>query len=420
MFSLTLLFGDEAPILRETNFQFLLLATLLPVLGTALVSPVLDSLIGPLGASTATIGWMISVFTAPAIVMIPLAGILADRYDRKAILVPSITLFGLSGVGIAFTTDFRLVLVLRLLQGVGFAGINPIIITILGDLYTSGTEETAQGIRLLTSGLSGGLFPLFAGLLVVFAWQYPFLLYAVAFPIAIGMFLWFDEPTTADSSLSTDGGVGGDGSESYTRALWRLSRQRRVLAMVAARALMIPVFIGFITYNSLIVVRLLGGTPIQAGVLTAVVYFSFALSASQAGRISAAFDSRLYPLLGANVCLGFGFVIVLFAPGIVLATVGTAILGLGFGIVGALYRSIITGLAPVSLRAGLVSLSEAGGRVTATLTPPFIGAVVTIASPVVGFESALQLAGLLIAILGGGGGIICILVASGSAPVSID
>jgi MFS family permease len=412
---LTSLFGDDAAVLRETNFQFLLLATVLPVLGTAVVSPVLDSLIAPFGASTATIGWVISAFTAPAIVMIPLAGMLSDWYGRKVVLVTSITVFGVAGTGIAFTTDFRLVLVLRFLQGIGFAGINPIIITTLGDLYTSGEEETAQGLRLLTSGLSGGVFPLFAGLLVVFAWQYPFYLYAVAFPVAIGVFLWFDEPSTVDST-PTDGAD----SVSYTRALWRLSRQRRVLAMVAARALMIPVFIGFITYNSLIVVRLLGGTPVQAGILTAVVYFSFALSASQAGRITAAFANRLYPLVGANVCLSLGLVVVLFAPGIVVATAGTTVLGIGFGIVGALYRSIITGLAPTSLRAGLVSLSEAGGRVAATLTPPFIGALVAIASPRIGFVPALQLAGLVVALLGGGGGIVCLLIAEGSPSVSVD
>lgn len=415
MLSATSLFGDDARILQQTDFRLLLFGTLLPVLGTALVSPVLDSLIDPFGVSPATIGWMISIYTAPAIVLIPFAGMLADQYGRKVVLVSSIVLFGLGGTAIAFTTEFYAVLFFRFVQGVGFAGINPIIITSLGDIYTDGEEETAQGLRFMASGFSGAFFPLFAGVLVVFAWQYPFLLYALAFPIAAGVYLWFDEPSDPDASVAID----EDGSASYIRLLLDLSTQRRVLAILIARALMIPAFIGFVTYNSLIVVRLLGGSPVQAGILTAVVYLSFAASASQAGRITMLSESRLYPLIGANLSLSLGFIVVLFAPGTAVATVGIAATGAGFGILGSLYRSIITGLAPESLRAGLVSLSEAGGRVTATLTPLSMGGVIAVASPTIGFAPSLQLAGFLVAVIGGGGAIICLLVANVSAPVPV-
>lgn len=416
MLSITSLFGKDAPILHQTNFQLLLVATLPPVLGTALVSPILDSLIGPFGASPANIGWMISSITAPGIVLIPMAGLLADRFGRKVVLIVSIVLFGSGGVAIAFTTDFQIVLLLRLVQGIGLAGINPIIITSIGDLYADGEEETGQGLRFMVSGLSGAIFPVFAGLLVVFAWQYPFLMYVMAFPIAAAVYLWFDEPTAVPPSDVTDGGD----LFSYTRALFGLTRQRPVLAMVVARTLMSAVYIGFLTYNSLIVVRLLGGTPLQAGILASVLFFTFATSASQAGRITSAFESRLYPLLGGNVSLGLGFAIVLLAPGIGTATVGTLAIGVGFGIMGTLYRSIITDLAPEEHRAGLVGISEAGGRITNTLIPLVMGGVITILSPTVGLGAALQTAGFVVALLGAGGGIICLLVASISAPVSMD
>jgi len=414
--SATALFGEDASILEETDLQFLLGGTLLPVLGTALVSPVLDSLIDPLGVSPASVGWMISVYTAPAIVLIPVAGMLADRYGRKVVLTSSIVLFGVGGTAIAFTTDFHVVLFFRFLQGVGFAGINPIIITSLGDMYEGGEEETAQGLRFMASGFSGAVFPLFAGVLVVMAWQYPFLLYALAFPIALGVYLWFDEPTTSGTATVIE----DDESASYTRLLIDLCRQRRVLTIVIARSLMIPAFIGFVTYNSLIVVRLLGGTPVQAGILTAIAYLSFAASASQAGRITSLFESRLYPLIGSNLSLSLGLSIVLFAPSIGVATVGIIAIGAGFGILGSLYRSIITGFAPQFLRAGLVGLSESGGRITATLTPLVMGGIIGFASPAVGLPAALQLAGLVVAFGGGGVAITCLLIANAASPVSVD
>jgi Na+-driven multidrug efflux pump len=76
--------------------------------------------------------------------------------------------------------------------------------------------------------------------------------------------------------------------------------------MVLARGLPNVIWIGFVTYNSLITVRLMDGTPAQAGLLVAVGSLVFAVAGSQAGRITDLLDSRVYPLLGANVLLGIG------------------------------------------------------------------------------------------------------------------
>lgn len=401
-------------ILRETDFQLLLLSTMLPVLGSAMLSPVLDSLIDPFGTSTANIGLLISFFTAPGIVMIPIAGVLADRYSRKPILVTGILLFGMAGVALAFTTDFRVALGLRVLQGVGFGGINPIIITVIGDIYTGEREATGQGLRFMVGNLSAMVFPVVGGVLVVIAWQYPFLLYGLAIPVAMVVYLWFEEPTPHDGPTATD----GDDGRAYQQALLRLVRRRRVLSVVIARALPLVVWVGFATYNSIIVVRLMDGTPPQAGLLFAVLSAFSAIVASQAGRLTSLFDSRFYLLVGGNGCLGVGFVVPLFAPGLGVAAVGVAILGAGMGITLSLYRSIITDLAPESLRAGLVSLAEAGGRLAATVTPVVMGGVIAVATPVVGFVPALQLTGLGVALVGGGGGLVCLFIASVSPPVS--
>jgi MFS family permease len=127
------LFGEESDVLRRRNFQLLLLATVVPSLGTALVSPLLDGLITPFGTPPANIGLMMSIFIAPAIGLVPVLGVLADRYGQKPMLVGSLLLFGMAGAAIVFTTDFRVVLALRYLQGIGFAGINPTIIMSVGN-----------------------------------------------------------------------------------------------------------------------------------------------------------------------------------------------------------------------------------------------------------------------------------------------
>jgi hypothetical protein len=112
--------------------------------------------------------------------------------------------------------------------------------------------------------------------------------------------------------------------------------------------------------------------------------------------------------------------VVLYAPGIVVAGVGIAILGLGFGVVLSLYRSLLTGVAPETLRAGLVSVAESGGRIMDTATPLAMGALITLLTPTLGFTGAMRLAGAGTAVVGGLGGVVCLLVASRAPAVDID
>ena len=401
------LFGTDGRILRERDFQALLLANLLGPLGTGVLSPILNSLIDPFGTSTADVGLLISFFTAPAIVMIPVAGLLADRVGRKPILLAGLVLLGAAGTAIAFTTDFRVALGLRLLQGAAFGGITPIIITSLGDIYEGSEEATAQGIRFTGSGLSSAAFPLLSGVLVVAAWQYPFFLYAASFPVAVVVYLWFEEPTDGDRERTSSLGT-------RLRALGELVTRRRVFAMVVARGLPMFVWIGFTTYNSIVVVELLSGSPTAAGAMFAIGSVLYAASASQAGRLTDRFGSRFYPLVGANLCLGAGFGLFVFAPTLAVAALGVTVLGIGFGVCMSLYRSIITGFATESLRGSFVSLAEAFGRVTSTATPVLMGAVIAATEPSMGIAGAVRTAGVGAALLSGGG--VLVLVVAVTAP----
>lgn len=405
--------GDDADILEERQFQVLLLANTIAPLGTALLSPILDSLIDPFGTSAANIGLMMSVYTAPAIVMIPVAGLIADRYGRRPVIIFGLLCFGAAGTAIALTSDFRIALSLRLVQGIAFAALGPVIITSIGDLYAGTREATGQGLRFTISGLVQTGFPLAAGFLVVLAWQYPFLMQGIAFPIAVAVYLWFREPTDRDATETAN--------ERAVREqigdLWELVSQRGAAAIVIARGMPVIVWIGFLTYNSILVVRVLGGTPAQAGILAAVGSLFYAISATQAGRITASFDSRLYPLIAMNVALGAGVAVAFLAVSIWIASAGVALMGAGFGVLLSIYRSILTDKAPPSLRGGLVSLGEGLGRLTGTLTPIGMGAGIAVGTPRIGFETSIQLVGVATGVIAAAVGIACLLVLSAAPPI---
>lgn len=406
--------GEDADILGERQFQVILLANTIAPLGTALLSPVLDSLIGPFGASAANIGLMISMITAPAIFMLPVSGVLADRAGRRPVLIGGLLCFGVGGTAIALTTDFRLALSLRFLQGVGWAAIMAVIITSIGDIYDGPREATAQGLRFTGSGIMQMLAPLVAGLLVLGAWQYPFLVYGLSFPVALAVALWFAEPA---ETITQD--TGRDRSvRQQVGELWALASQPKAAAMVIARGTPGMVWVGFLTYNSIHVLNVLGGTPTDAGLLAAVGSLGYAISATQAGRITAMFDNRLVPLIVLNGALSGGIIVVFLVPTVALAYPGIALMGLGLGSLMSIYRSILTGLAPTELRGGLVSLGESVGRLAVTVTPIVMGAGIAYGTPRIGFTASVQLVGVGTGVAAAGIGIAALLVARVSPPVT--
>ncbi|MFB6309980.1 MAG: MFS transporter [Salinirussus sp.] len=402
------LLGDDADLLADRQFQVILLANTMAPLGTALLSPVLDSLIDPFGASAASIGLMTSMVTAPAIVLPPVAGVLADRIGRRPVLIGGLLCFGVGGTAIALTTDFRVVLALRLLQGIGWAGVIPVIITAIGDIYTGDRETTAQGLRFTSSGIVQTIGPVIAGLVVVIAWQYPFLIYGLTFPVVLAVWAWFEEPVDPDAEPDSD----TRGVRTQIRELWSLIAQPKPAAMLLARAAPGIVWLGFLTYNSILVRNVLGGTPADAGLLAALGSLGYAASATQAGRITAIFERRLVPLLMLNLALAGGMAMAFLAPGVAIAGIGVGLSGLGLGALMSIYRSIITGLAPIVLRGGLVSLGEGLGRFAVTVTPVAMGAGIAIGTPMVGFVPAIRLVGVGTAVIAGFISIGAVIVAS--------
>jgi ACDE family multidrug resistance protein len=190
--------------------------------------------------------------------------------------------------------------------------------------------------------------------------------------------------------------------------------------MVVARGLPSVVWFGFLTYNSIVIVRLLGSSPAVAGLLTSLGSLAFAVPATQAGRITERFDSRFYPLVVANVALTVGFAVFVLTPSLPGAVLGVVLLGLGEGVTMSIYRSIISTLPPQSLRGGLVSLAESVGWIASTLTPVAMGAAIAAATPLIGFGPAVKLTVVATGLVAGLGGIGCLAVVRVAGPVSMD
>jgi predicted MFS family arabinose efflux permease len=200
-----------------------------------MVAPMLETLTDAKWVSPANLGLLISVHPAPPILLIPLMGVLADRFCRKTVLVPSVSLFGVAGCAIAFTTSFRVALGLRLMQVIAFSGILPILVVVIREQSTvrgcrrhrtSGSRRPAS-VRASSRSSSGILFAV--------VWQFHFLLTAVAIPIAFMLFRWFDILSTDDDDSELD-----EDQASYLRELLALLERPRVAAILIVCGFQLP------------------------------------------------------------------------------------------------------------------------------------------------------------------------------------
>ena len=66
--------------------------TLMAVLGVASIAPALPNVAAHFETSAAQVALLITAFTLPGVLLAPLAGLVADRWGRRFVLVPALAL----------------------------------------------------------------------------------------------------------------------------------------------------------------------------------------------------------------------------------------------------------------------------------------------------------------------------------------
>jgi MFS family permease len=124
----------------------------------------------------------------------PLAGLLIDRWGRKNVITASITLYGLAGTSGYVLDSLSGILLSRAILGLAMAGLANGFVTLLADYFTEARLHQFMGYLGAFAGISGVVYQILAGFLAGIGWQYPFLIYLVAFLILIGVLFTIDEP----------------------------------------------------------------------------------------------------------------------------------------------------------------------------------------------------------------------------------
>lgn len=330
------------------------------------------------GLTGTEIGFVMSAFTLAVLVTIPVISILADIYGRRSVVIPSLLLLGVSGIAALWVTSYPLLLALRFVQGIGFAGTLPLTTTLTGDLYTGAAGSAAQGIRSGVNGLASAVGPVVAGFLAAFGWQYAFAVFALAIPAA-GMVYWFyPEPVDLDDREESL----GEELRSYARDI-RAAVDGTLALLYGGGLTLFFLKAGFVTFVPVFVVDGLGAAVTNAGTMLGVYGGTRVIVSPLAGSIVVRLGRKVTVLLGTGVAAA-GMAAIPFTPTLWLLGVAVGVFAIGESILNPVVNDAVAAFAAADQRAGIMSGLQISKNVGLTVAPALMGAIIAVS----GFTSA--------------------------------
>jgi EmrB/QacA subfamily drug resistance transporter len=367
--------SERGPILLA-----LMVSTGLIAIDATILATAVPSIVREIGGYT-QFPWLFSVYLLAQAVSVSVYAKLADTFGRKPLLLFGIGLFLAGSVLCGVAWSMPALIAFRALQGLGAGAVQPMAITIAGDIYTVAERATAQGYIASVWAISSVVGPTLGGVFAELGlWRWIFFVnvplcllacvliarnlhetverrehnidYLGALLLTTGMTLillgvleggeaWaWSSPTSVAIFV---GGVVLLAAFAFVERraaepvlpLWVFSR--RLLATTTVLALGIGVMlIGLTSYVPTYLANALGVSPLVAGLALAALTLGWPLAASVSGRV-------FYMRLGfrPTILIGLGLVVVgaaalaLFAhtPSVLAVAVTCFVIGLGMGLV---------------------------------------------------------------------------------------
>ena len=123
-----------------------MLATFMVVLDSSVANVALPHIAGNLSASTDESTWVLTSYLVSNGIMLPASGWIARRIGRKRLLLVSILIFTAASLLCGMAIDMPMLIVARVLQGVGGGGMQPLAQSILLESFPPRRHGTAMAV----------------------------------------------------------------------------------------------------------------------------------------------------------------------------------------------------------------------------------------------------------------------------------
>lgn len=316
----------------------LLLALFMAAMEMTVVSTAMPTVVADLGGAR-HYGWVFSAYMLASTVTMPIYGKLADLYGRKPMLLAAMALFLVGSMASGQAQTMTALIFFRAIQGVGAAGIQPIALTIVGDIFDVEARARMQGAFGAVWGVAGLTGPLIGGLIVAkLSWRWVFYVNVPFGALAaLVLSLSFAEvSSTKERRLDVRGaallslavialllGVEGvapwllvPASAILTGAFVvtelrapeplvppRLLRTRMMTSAYALYVLTGAVMMGMVTFLPLYAQAVLGATPTRSGSAIAPMAVTWPIASAVVGGLIRRFGYRLLVRAGIGIIM---------------------------------------------------------------------------------------------------------------------
>ena len=166
---------------RNKVLAVLFVGVLMAALDIAIVGPALPAIQAAFGVDARQLTWVFTGYVLMNLIGTPLMGKLSDVYGRRLIYVIDVALFALGSLLVMLAPAFWVVILGRLVQGLGAGGIFPVAAAVIGDTFPAEKRGSALGLIGAVFGLAFIVGPILGGLLLLQSWQW---IFAINLPIA--------------------------------------------------------------------------------------------------------------------------------------------------------------------------------------------------------------------------------------------
>ncbi|WP_156294308.1 MFS transporter [Serratia oryzae] len=336
---------------RDQRAIALLLAASLTVMANATISPALAGL--EAAFSDAPHAEILTRLLVPApslsvVLCAPLAGMFADRFGRRRMLLIGVILFIITGSAGLYLPSLPAIFASRLALGIAVALIMTAGTALIGDYFTGNQRSDLVGLQVSARNFGGFLFISLAGYMAAISPRLPFAIYGLAAFFLPLMWVAISEPVRSAPRTKMQGNKGHRAWKWLILTLALLQMLTNMLFFVIPTQL--PFFFKVQGYNSAVMTGSALGALMLTGGCTALLYARMKRTIGFYGN---------YSLGYTMLALGFMLIGCGVKPWIIFA--GAAAIGAGYAMVSPNFVAIALNLAPERHR-GLV-----GGMLTTSI-----------------------------------------------------
>ena len=375
--------------------------------------------------------WVFSSFLLTQTATTVIFGKLSDIYGRKPVLLVGIGLFVVASVFCGLSTSIPMMIVFRFAQGIGAGAIQPVGMTVVGDLYAAHERGKVQGFLASIWGISAVVGPLVGGLIVQHvSWAWIFWVNVPIGLLAAALFMLFlhegvrREQKTLDIAgavlftgaiallMTALSEVGANNAEAgylfagfilllllfvvqerrtpdpmIAFALWG---RRPVAASNGAALLAGMALMGLTTFLPMYVQGVMGRSALVAGFALTMMVVGWPIGATAAARSLNRFGLRPILVLGAVLmpigALAFAVLTPRSSPA--LAGLGSLVMGLGMGLLSTASIVLIQDIVSWAQRGSATASNMFARNLGSTLGAAALGAVLNFGLARSGIPSA--------------------------------